>query len=608
MTMPQFTALEPGQTRLSTMQRLSYALSRPRGASTLLVVAVCGYVAAIVLLGWRFLVGEGPFWTVPQGSVGHAWADMATALAGYRYFQQGRWIWPLLAIPQLGIPDGTNVAFTDGIPILAILGRLVFNFTEIPINLFGLWTASCLAGSSVALTLLVRLLGGRSAAAAIAAGVMGFTFPTLLFRWGHPALMAQAEIIVALALYVWRRRTPPGLSPFCLTSALCCLALLTNAYLFLMVGGLVAAFYLQDAWSRPEALLRHMAEVACLGLILCGIMAACGWLGAHDAAGKGAALRTIGYGQFSANLLGPFIPQRSGLIPEMSRLVVDATGAQYEGFSYLGAGLLVLVAAMLLHGDPGLKAVRRHPVMTVCLLGFGLLSLSDQIFLGPVQIASLPLPPFVRSIMEVVRSSGRFVWPPLYAAAALALAAAARRSSSTILLLAAAALQWADTAPLRQIMAAEIANPPIQPVAFGALRQAIAGHDAVLVMPSFACLPNPAGWSKTFALEVEAAASAAFVPTNTVYQSRHTADCSAELRAATLPAGDRIIRAYLPEWPGFKSLAAAANPACVVGEQLILCGAVQNAQVLQQAVRANPAWKAPVMEPWLEDVPHDDGH
>jgi len=44
-------------------------------------------------------------------------------------------------------------------------------------------------------------------------------------------------------------------------------------------------------------------------------------------------------GSAAMNLLSPFVPQKSGLLPGVGG-IRDATGGQYEGFNYLGLGLL----------------------------------------------------------------------------------------------------------------------------------------------------------------------------------------------------------------------------------------------------------------------------
>ena len=47
------------------------------------------------------------------------------------------------------------------------------------------------------------------------------------------------------------------------------------------------------------------------------------------------------------NLLSPFFPQRSGIYSSLRDAMVDATGGQYEGFSYLGLGILMLLLMTL---------------------------------------------------------------------------------------------------------------------------------------------------------------------------------------------------------------------------------------------------------------------
>src|SRR5690242_13639044 len=51
--------------------------------------------------------------------------DAAMNVYGQRYFTKDAWRWPLLRVPKLGYPEGTNIGFMDGIP-LAELAVKVF--------------------------------------------------------------------------------------------------------------------------------------------------------------------------------------------------------------------------------------------------------------------------------------------------------------------------------------------------------------------------------------------------------------------------------------------------------------------------------------------------
>ena len=192
----------------------------------------------------------------------------------------------------------------------------------------------------------------------------------------------------------------------------------------------------------------------------------------------------------------------------------------------------------------------------------------------------------------------------LYVTAACAIAGVARRPAAPFILLLAAGLQWVDTAPLRHIIASNIATPPAQPISFAAMTQAAAAARTIRVLPTFACLPDSSDMSKAIALEMQLVAASAFVPVNTAYQSRHTVDCAAEQSAAELPReNDASFQVFLPELANYATLKAQAidRVSCVATDRLILCGGASG-PALRAASQIDPRWQPPSMTPWLEDT------
>ncbi len=201
-----------------------------------------------------------------------------------------------------------------------------------PVNLYGLWTAFCFIASAMAFTALVAALGQRNLAAAAMATVTGLCMPALMARWGHMCLMAQFEISLALIFYLRNQRCGNAWLLFAQGAALTWLALWTHPYLFAMVSPIVLATIAQSVSNRTlrgtSATLLLSALVAVLGaiIVLSGHLQSSSELGAN------------GVGIYSMNLLSPFLPQHSGLFTPFRNMLIDATGGQYEGFSYLGAG------------------------------------------------------------------------------------------------------------------------------------------------------------------------------------------------------------------------------------------------------------------------------
>jgi hypothetical protein len=154
----------------------------------------------------------------------------------------------------LGIPAGTNIIFTDSIPLLALIGRVIYRLTGGTLNLFGAWTAACYILTAVALTRLVTIIGERTIVATAAATLIAVSIPPLLWRWGNPALMAHFEIVLSLVFYFRCKQHCTPLSCFMVAMLLTAMALTTNPYIFLMVEGVVAATIAQALIDRGLSL------------------------------------------------------------------------------------------------------------------------------------------------------------------------------------------------------------------------------------------------------------------------------------------------------------------------------------------------------------------
>src|SRR5271166_4558330 len=116
------------------------------------------------------------------------------------------------------------------------------------------------------------------------------------------------------------------------------------------------------------------------------------------------------YGQYSMNLLSPLLPQQSGLLPGLGG-VIDATGGQYEGFNYLGLGLLLGSILLLPFEIDWLRRnLRAHLLLFIAFAALTAFALSDRVFAGHWLLYELPMPPLLNPVLGTFRSSGRFFW------------------------------------------------------------------------------------------------------------------------------------------------------------------------------------------------------
>jgi hypothetical protein len=301
--------------------------------------------------------------------------------------------------------------------------------------------AACWVLQPIAAAYAARGLGCRPAGA-MAAGVLAACAPVLLARTGHLNLCAHFLLLAALGL-IFRRRERRGgwIAP----GGVMLLAVLVHPYLFEMTAALFAAVPLQAlltrrATWRSEAVGCASSVVAVAGAFL----ALNGLTGGKEA----------GYSFFSMNLLSPIWPQRSGIFgPDLP--VLDATGGQYEGFNWLGTGVLLLVfaaAASLIAPRRADAPEPRTPIsgLLVVLGALATFSLSSRVYAGHVKLLDLGAQPW-DNWFGTFRVSGRAFWPVGYAIMLFAVASVERlpRVVGGLLLVAAVGLQIIDTQPLR---------------------------------------------------------------------------------------------------------------------------------------------------------------
>ncbi len=521
-----------------------------------------GVAGALALLPVQVLLGTSPFWDSPRGIVGGAWGDMLQASSGYVAFVRDCWRWPLFQVAGLG-PNGANVLFTDSVPVVALLGRLLFQATGRVVPLYGLWSGLCLVGMGLTFTGLVRALGARSLAAVVAASVIGVSMPALIGRWGHLSLMAQALLPLALAIYVRLRAAlqPRACTVFAWSSGICVGSLLVHPYLFLMVGGIMIAAILQAGTDRRMPWQAAAAVLAGLAAVTGGTMLAMGYGTSSGAESD------LGFGVYSANLLSLFLPY-DVVLPSGAAYATDGTGGQYEGAAFVGFGvLLLMIAGWQSLAEYLARGARRHPWLLFVVAGFLVLAISNEVYLGSVHLLSIPLPKSVLWAAGIFRSSGRFAWVAMYLAAALAIAAAAQRKQSGLVLLLAAAIQCVTVMPLRQRAWASAAGMPASVLDRAAWMSVLPGADQLVVDPPFGCLPKEASSLPLIkaAVELQLMASQAGVPTNTLYAARTAPDCMVPRLTR------RSLVAYL------RPVTQPPESTCQVGPLMTVCSAIPQA-------------------------------
>ena len=298
------------------------------------------------------------------------------------------------------------------------------------------------------------------------------------------------------------------------------LAFLTANYLFAMVGIVWLCAVVQRRLNGLATTREALGTGALTVALVTSVIVLSGQLGSASGLPF-----SSGYGHFSINLLSPVVPQNSGLFPWAGG-VIDAD-YQYEGFNYLGGGLL-LASLLLLPAEASWlrRNLRRHVSLFVAFAALTAFAISHRVFAGHWLLFELPVPRFVVWALGIFRSSGRFFWLIGYAQVAIVTVLGFRRAQPVMVLclVGAAILQLFDVQPLReQIVASIAAGPGAEELDGGEVARLIAGARLVEVVPSFQCNFNrdQQGLRVERAnMELMLATARMNVPTNTVYSAR----------------------------------------------------------------------------------------
>ncbi|MCC6263015.1 MAG: hypothetical protein IT169_05505 [Bryobacterales bacterium] len=530
------------------------------------LAAALGLAVCLRIYDVSFLLGTSAFWQAPH-------ADQMQALTGWHGFAHDAWRVPLFEVKTLRYPQGANIIFTDSIPLLALLAKPFAPLLPSGFHYFGLWFALCFVLQSVGAVALLREWGVRDWLGLAAGTLIALSMPAWLIRHNHMALCGHFLLLFGLVLYARTQKAASLRRVAAAWVGLAVASLLLHIYLLAMVMALLAAAVAQRAWNH-----RRQWRAEWPALLAIPLLAGCGVLGIALLSGhfRGEAVEDAskGYGIYSMNLLQPWYPQGTLHFP-WPYPVFDATGGQYEGFNYLGAGALLLILAALAAAQRQWKpALRRNGFLLLALGLLTLFALSNRVYWGDTAVLKYRVPRVIEKPVELFRSSGRFFWPVGYALAlgAVALLARERRQRRwlAVVLIAAPLAQWIDAAPARDYPAKDtrLIQPSLLPAAIW--NPILAQQRLVRVFPGFFCGPVK---NHRLSQELQLLAARSGVPISTVFMARQVEDCDAEReRMETLLPGEGELVFYLPPvgWPEARRSFPGAD-ACRVFPLGVVC-------------------------------------
>lgn len=329
--------------------------------------------------------------------------DSLTSWLGWVFFRHTPLLqWPIGANWNYGMELGSAIVFSDSIPLLAIVFKMISFGLPATFQYFGLWIWLCFVLQIFWAQQLLGLYLTQGWLIRIASLLFAIA-PVFIWRLhGHYALMGQWLILAALYLYL--SKTPKSW----LWALLLSLSALTQAYLLMMVLLIWGAYLIQVRISGHKSMMSQLLESIALLSITLTVMWACGYFMLKSG------VSTWGFGFYRMNLLSLIDPDTM-----WSYFLIDQPSAagDYEGFNYLGLGIIVLIPIALYLWFT--KKPEKIKTNTFILLGLCIALLiyavSNHIALGHYELLSYSIPgQWFQDFSNTFRNSGRFFWPVYY--------------------------------------------------------------------------------------------------------------------------------------------------------------------------------------------------
>jgi hypothetical protein len=365
---------------------------------TLILGASLGLLFFINVLGLKMVDPTQIHWLM-QG-------DWATHFLGWHFFRNEPWQFPLGKLTNYYFPLGTSIGYTDSLPLFALPLKLFSSWLPDNFQYIGLWLLSCYVLQGVFAALLIRLVSRNLLIQAL--GTLFFVMsPVLLNRLAHDTLCAHWLLLAGLWMY-FRSWEQSPYRAFAFWIVIVGISALVHPYLAMMVLGLAAAFY-----ARFWLIERHCTLIAAIGrLAFLGAMTLFLWWQVGYFLIENQQMSGEGLGYYSMNLLAPFNAMGNSIFFKEIPL---ATGGQYEGFNYLGAGVLLMGfwALYELHKQPAQQKKVKNllPLALVCVV-FTMIAISNKVTLANIVLVDFQHEWLTQ--LGIFRSSGRFFWSVNY--------------------------------------------------------------------------------------------------------------------------------------------------------------------------------------------------
>ena len=399
-----------------------------------LLFLVISIISWVYLLGFDYINPTNVSW-LNSG-------DLSTYQLGWEYFRNDKWRFPIGLNPNYGIYSDSNIIYSDSIPIFAIFFKL-FNFL-LPekFQYFSTWILLCIY-LQILFSYKIVYLGTGNRLFSLLGSLFFLTASIFIHRSGiHLSLLGQWLILCGIYIEISENSKKDFLRIITLL-----LSLLVHFYFFLM---LIILIFFQDFYKVLFLrkfffeILKKLIFTIILSIVL---MYTIGYFSINLDDGLG-----WGYGYYNFNLNSFINPSGQNNIGSFSWSNFlpkqNYQNQEIEGFSYLGVSGIIFFIIFLFNIFKGRQNIFfQNFNWVVIILPFLIISISNNINFGDMNIVSIDLNKFIYAFFSIFRASGRIIWPVYYIIFIVGIIFIFKnfRSKSILVLLTLLGLQIGDT-------------------------------------------------------------------------------------------------------------------------------------------------------------------
>lgn len=379
----------------------------------------CGlsFLTGMLLGALVFLFIYGPYILNPQYDdwLLTEWFDLSQHYAGWQLYRASDWNFPIGLCSNSFYPYKISVIYTDSLPLVSLIFKLLSPFLPETFQFFGLYGLLTYMLQGGFAKLLLKKAMEKEWQQNLGA-LFFLTNCALIQRmYVHTALGSHFLILAAMTLVAYSKELKTFRRRLLLWTLLGAVCVSIHFTLYGIVSVILLGAVIEECLNtmpdKKKAFVNSLSLLAIYIFVSFLVFYIFGGLYGNISGGSD------GLGDYSANLNSLINPlDTSRLLNELPHFDM-----QYEGLAYVGIGTILLS----LIGLPNLIKRRayylsryKNQLIAYSIVFFLLwfIALSPTVTLGEIVLLEESWPQWILDAWSLFRSSGRFLWPIMYAA------------------------------------------------------------------------------------------------------------------------------------------------------------------------------------------------